>query len=158
MKRKHEDLVAVLTMFTSTAQVCLLYMLQRNQQKSPSTSYCLVLCQIIRAHGTDVSIGIRLLNRENLLQAKNSTGHRWDLNQVLADSMAFFASVFNHCTTFLSRGKTHQIKSFTHRRKPVIFSGRCLECYICHLNNLSCLGCFAKVSIQQTICDLAQNG
>ena len=36
--------------------------------------------QIIGAHGTDLSVGIRLLSGETLLQAKNSTGSRWDSN------------------------------------------------------------------------------
>ena len=36
--------------------------------------------QIIGAHGTDFSVGIRLLSGETLLQAKNSSGHRWGSN------------------------------------------------------------------------------
>ena len=31
---------------------------------------------IIEAHGTDVSVGVRLLSGETLLQEKNSTGRR----------------------------------------------------------------------------------
>ena len=36
--------------------------------------------KIIEAHGTDVSVRIRLLSEETLLQEKNYTGRRWDLN------------------------------------------------------------------------------
>ena len=36
--------------------------------------------QIIGTHGTDVSVRIRLLSRETLLQAKNFSGHRWGSN------------------------------------------------------------------------------
>ena len=35
---------------------------------------------IIEAHGTDVSVGIRLLSGETLLQEKSSTGYNWDSN------------------------------------------------------------------------------
>ena len=38
---------------------------------------------IIGAPGTGVSIGIQLLSRETLLQAKNSTASRWDANAML---------------------------------------------------------------------------
>ena len=34
----------------------------------------------IGAYGTDLSVGVRLLSGETLLQAKNSTGRRWDSN------------------------------------------------------------------------------
>ena len=40
----------------------------------------IALSQLIGAHGTDVSVGVRLLSGEILLQAKNSTGRRWDSN------------------------------------------------------------------------------
>ena len=33
---------------------------------------------VIGAHGTDVSVGVRLLSGETLLQVKNSTGRRWN--------------------------------------------------------------------------------
>ena len=59
----------------------------------------IALSQIIGAHGTDVSVGVRLLSGKTLLQAKNSTGHRWDSNQFLADSMVITASTLNHCAT-----------------------------------------------------------
>ena len=37
----------------------------------------------IEACNTDVSVGAQLLSGETLLQEKNSTGHRWDLNKCL---------------------------------------------------------------------------
>ena len=40
----------------------------------------IALSKIIGAHGTDVSVGVRLLSGETFLQAKNSTGRRWDSN------------------------------------------------------------------------------
>ena len=45
---------------------------------------------VIGAHGTDVSVGVRLLSGETLLQAKNSIGRT--RTQVLADSMTIAAS------------------------------------------------------------------
>ena len=39
-----------------------------------------VLLIVHWAHGTDVSIGAQLVSRKILLQGKNSTGRRWDLN------------------------------------------------------------------------------
>ena len=35
---------------------------------------------ITGSHGADVSVEIQLLSGETLLQEKNSTGRRWDLN------------------------------------------------------------------------------
>ena len=43
--------------------------------------------------GTDVSVWIRLVSGETLLQATNFTSHRWDLNPVLAGNMAIAASM-----------------------------------------------------------------
>ena len=40
----------------------------------------IALSYLIGAHGIDVSVGVRLLSGETLLQVKNFTGHRWDLN------------------------------------------------------------------------------
>ena len=34
----------------------------------------------IGANGMDLSVGVRLLSGETLLQEKKSTGRRWDLN------------------------------------------------------------------------------
>ena len=36
----------------------------------------IALCYFIETHGTDLSIGVRLLGGETLLQEKNSTGRR----------------------------------------------------------------------------------
>ena len=41
----------------------------------------IALSQFIGAHGTDVSVGVRILSGETLLQAKNSTGRNRDSNQ-----------------------------------------------------------------------------
>ena len=38
------------------------------------------LSKFIKAHGTDLGVGVRLLSGETFLQVKNSTGHRWDSN------------------------------------------------------------------------------
>ena len=40
----------------------------------------IALSKLIGAHSTDVSVGARLLSGETFLQAKNSTGGRWDSN------------------------------------------------------------------------------
>ena len=42
--------------------------------------HLIALSGFIGAHGTDLSVGVQLLSGETLLQAKNSTGHRWDSN------------------------------------------------------------------------------
>ena len=38
------------------------------------------LSYFIGAHGTDLSVGVRLLSGETLLHEENSTGRRWDSN------------------------------------------------------------------------------
>ena len=38
------------------------------------------LSYFIEAHDPDLSVGVRLLSGETLLQVKNFTGRRWDLN------------------------------------------------------------------------------
>ena len=47
-----------------------------------AVKFCLFTCfnYIIGAHGTDVSVEIRLLSGETLLQVKNLIGRRWDSN------------------------------------------------------------------------------
>ena len=54
---------------------------------------------IIGAHGTDVSVGIRLLSGETLFQEKNPLVVGETRTQVLADSIAIAASALNHCAT-----------------------------------------------------------
>ena len=55
--------------------------------------------QIIGAHGTDVSVGIRLLSGETVLQAKNSTGSRWDLHPGPCRQHDHWCMRANHCAT-----------------------------------------------------------
>ena len=59
----------------------------------------IALSQIIGAHGTDVSIEIRLLSGKTLLQAKTPLVVGRTINQVLADSMAIAASALDYCAT-----------------------------------------------------------
>ena len=41
----------------------------------------IALSLFIDAHGTDLSVGLRLLSGEALLQAENLTVYEWDSNQ-----------------------------------------------------------------------------
>ena len=68
--------------------VCLFYM-----QPLIASGY------LIGAHGTDVSVGIRLLSGETLLQAKTPLVVGGTRTQVFANSIAIAASTLNHCTS-----------------------------------------------------------
>ena len=62
-------------------------------------------------HGTDVSIGIRLLSGETLLQGKKSTGRRWDsvysvylcLSFICVDDFGYFLFNFDIITGYMFR-------------------------------------------------------
>ena len=46
-----------------------------------------------------LALEVQLLSAEVWLQAKDSTGHRWDSNPGSCYSMAITASALNHCAT-----------------------------------------------------------